>query len=39
MKYITIAVLLTIFAGVAFYAVNHRDEPLKAGQNAGWIQR
>jgi len=39
MKYIAIAVLLIIFAGAAFYAVNHSSEPLKAGQNAGWIQR
>ncbi|MCB1921407.1 MAG: hypothetical protein KDJ28_15725 [Candidatus Competibacteraceae bacterium] len=39
MKYIAIAVLLAIFVGAIFYAVNHSSEPPKAEQNTGWMQR
>lgn len=39
MKYLAIAVLLTIVAGAIIYHVNHRGNLPPAGSSSGWMQR
>jgi len=39
MRFIVIAVLLTIAVGAAFQFFNSKGEPSATGQPSGWMQR